>query len=79
MQTPDALTVDGAAVTGAIGSAGDEDYFSFSGTSGEWLHVETVANPTGDPAKTNRDRWGLDRRIHVDGVSSERVRPWDPP
>lgn len=62
----DALTVDGAAVTGAIGSAGDEDYFSFSGTSGEWLHVETVANPTGDPA-------GLDTVVTLYDASMTQI------
>ena len=35
----------GTTATGAIATAGDEDYFSFSGTAGQWVWITTTANP----------------------------------
>jgi len=40
----------GVATGGGIATAGDLDYFSFTGTTGDWFQFTTVANAADDPA-----------------------------
>ncbi|MBX7191335.1 MAG: PPC domain-containing protein [Sandaracinaceae bacterium] len=44
-----AVTTDGTAVTDAIEAPNDVDYWRFEGTAGDWIAINTTANPDDDP------------------------------
>jgi hypothetical protein len=45
----EAITTDGTAVTDAIEAPEDVDFWTFEGTAGEWIAINTTANEMDDP------------------------------
>ena len=43
------ITTDGTAAMDAIEAAEDVDFFRFEGTAGQWVSINTTANPDDDP------------------------------
>lgn len=60
-------------VTGAIDGPGDRDYFNFIGLQGQWIVLDTVANPNDDTGKLDTVIRLYDQQMQLVAENNDRI------